>query len=523
MSLYRAVTFRSSSGGRLARIATKRLSPQLPSQALDLPTTHYRFASTIARSSNNGTLSRGIHYYVNPWNTKVRDTNAGAPLNSASYVYCRSHSSKTTRRRQRRNVRQREARVQQRRKTTKAENKIPRGPHGRPAMTENSASENDILQNNLRVGNMKHHENNPKVLLHQTKAKVDMEFQIKHRTIPGNNGEQALFVASMTTTLNNDGFLSLSYHPHVSKDFIKVSNSVFHDSYEFVTMGVATTKKRAEMLAAADAAVILYEMGLNCCDPPNIQDLRRQAKAETEKQRIEQEKAAFKADLAKAQMILEIIDCSRPKFETNIEGMINGRHSWISTASCFVGGIPLSAKGGGAPTKAEAEGKALIAISNSSEMKTIVGGDLMTTYHDLIEASPGQHVASLKIPPLSDDLLQNLLDFGGSAADHDIRVQSFRAMKDEYESKRRNSQTEHIYSRKSVKKNISPEEKQSINIGFAKQEQRRQMRAEKNPDGKEAKMKAIRDALPIKKIQHDLIEALRKDQVVVVSGGTGSG
>ena len=55
-----------------------------------------------------------------------------------------------------------------------------------------------------------------------------------------------------------------------------------------------------------------------------------------------------------------------------------------------------------------------------------------------------------------------------------------------------------------------------------KEEESRMEKATDDPEGKQGKMKSVRDALPIKVIQNDLIDALKSQQVVVVSGGTGS-
>ena len=48
-------------------------------------------------------------------------------------------------------------------------------------------------------------------------------------------------------------------------------------------------------------------------------------------------------------------------------------------------------------------------------------------------------------------------------------------------------------------------------------------KALQDPDGKQGRMKSIRDALSIKAIRQGLLDELKTEQVVVVSGGTGSG
>ena len=63
---------------------------------------------------------------------------------------------------------------------------------------------------------------------------------------------------------------------------------------------------------------------------------------------------------------------------------------------------------------------------------------------------------------------------------------------------------------------------QKSNEIFMKEEESRMEKATDDPEGKQGKVKSVRDALPIKVIQNDLIDALKSQQVVVVSGGTGS-
>ena len=401
-------------------------------------------------------------------------------------------------------------------------------------MTEQRALENDTLQNIMRVGNMNTN-HNPKVIMYNAKHRLDMDMDIEHQTIEGSkiNGGQAIFVATTITTLpNNDDLLSIKDHPHAFTKLIMDDDNDWGSaekcsSVELVTMGIASTKKRAEMLSAADALVLLYEMGIDCRDPPNIQKQRLQAARETQSeaklQQQEHAKAIFKADLAKAQMILETVNSSRPTFDSTTTGKLtNGGPTWVATVTCFVGGVPLSVSGKGASKKAEAEGNALIALVDSRELATIVGRDLMETYHALIEASPGQHIAPLRIPPLPDDLLARCRQRTGSAYEHELRVQNFSSIKEEYEASHRGSSGSRLRCRYR-NSDISSQDKRSISIALSKEEKKRQWKATKHPDGNEARMKTIRDALPIKAIQHELIESLRTNQVVVVSGGTGSG
>lgn len=70
---------------------------------------------------------------------------------------------------------------------------------------------------------------------------------------------------------------------------------------------------------------------------------------------------------------------------------------------------------------------------------------------------------------------------------------------------------------------MSDDVRAEINEAFAREERARAERAAEDPEGRQGAMKSVRDALPIKKIRDGLIDALKCGQVVVVSGGTGSG
>ena len=406
------------------------------------------------------------------------------------------------------------------------------GPRGRLVMTEERFLGDETLQNTLRVGGMSS-EFNPKVVLHNAKNIMEFDVKIQHKATPGS---QPLFLATMTTTYP-DGVLA-SYgkdHPHVLQRII-VPNADDEDSddggdrptttcTELVCMGVASSKKRAETLAAADTLALWYEIGIDGRDPPNIRKQRQlEALGAKERQKAEA-KALFKADLARAQMILEMLNSSRPTFDiTEGDRRINGNPTWTATASCFLRGNVVSATGDTATKRAEAEGKALIELAKSQELERIVGSNVIDTYQTLIDSSPGQHIASLQIPPIPDDLLEEFRDCVGSASDHELRIQRHYLTKDEYEYSLRERHGSEGTRKGGFRQNsLSADEKKAINKALKKEEEERSKRAAENPNGKEAAMKSVRDALPIKKIQLELLEALRTQQVVVVSGGTGSG
>lgn len=422
-------------------------------------------------------------------------------------------------------------------------------------MTEKRYLQDAILQDALRLGGLGSRQApNPKHLLfNAARNKWDCDLHIKHEAAFG-DGETPLFFATLTTAFpfREDLEPYNTNHPHIRQRVVPTTdddksgdnNSVDSMSdpatttvTELVCVGAAPSKKRAEALAAADTIALLYEMGLtDIRDPPSFRQERllaaKKATAELLAGAQARAKAAYKADLAQAQMMLELLGASRPRFETTEVANANvGKTRWKAAVSCFLRGRAVEVQGEPASRKAEAEGKALIALATSEELKSIVGPGLMRTYQTLIDNSPGEHIASLQIPPLPDDLLQDVEECIGTASDHESRVRRHLSAKCKYEgrlgergkdsggssgtsgSRRRNSH--HHYR--------SAEERRAINKSLQKEEDRRYQKAVENPGGREGTMKLVREALPIKNIQDALVDALKTQQVVVVSGGTGSG
>lgn len=409
-----------------------------------------------------------------------------------------------------------------------------KGPRGRPVMTEHRYLEHETLQDTLDLGGIGSNHRNPKEVLYHAKNILKFDLQIKHEATSA--GAQPLFTATITT-FYPDGDLA-SYgkdHPHVfhrtlsspcdsegNSDNSPTSSTVSSTSTELVCVGVAGSKKKAETMAAADTLLLLYEIGIDGRNPPSFKD-KRLAAARAAR---EESEALFKADLARAQMILEMVNSSRPTFTvTEGNGKVNGNPTWIATASCFVRGKALSATTDQEVTKRkEAEGKALVAIATSDKLRDIVGSDVMETYETLIENSPGKHIASLVIPQISDDLIDDVANCVGTESDHDLRISRHYLAKDEYEfSLGERHSNDRNKKGVSLRKSRSNKEREAINDAFQKEEEARAKKQLKNPDGKEAAMKSVRDALPIKAIRQDLIDVLRTEQVVVISGGTGSG
>jgi HrpA-like RNA helicase len=308
-----------------------------------------------------------------------------------------------------------------------------------------------------------------------------------------------------------------------------------HDNglIEIASTGAARRKKHAEYFAAVDLLLHLQqECGIDVHNPPSIrQQLEAQKKA--------QEELEYKEKLEQAKMLLEWCNVSKHlQFDTNP----SRGEKWVSD-------VLLQCKGkfflvtGALPgrSKAVAEGNALIAASKSKELEEIVGRERIETYRALLQKSPAQHVATLHVPPLPTEATLLLEDAIGD--DHEERMkhhartkaqreERFRAaLGDEHVSRKRRGRA--LNDREQTSQAFLEEEesrleralqdREQTSQAFLEEEESRLERALQDPNGKPAAMKAIRDALPIKSIQNELVETLRSEQVVVVSGGTGSG
>jgi HrpA-like RNA helicase len=146
----------------------------------------------------------------------------------------------------------------------------------------------------------------------------------------------------------------------------------------------------------------------------------------------------------------------------------------------------------------------------------------MKHYEAIIDSAPSKAVAALNIPPLPYEVAHSLVELVGPLnGKHDLRMKEHARVKDEFETQlNRHAPTNNRNGRR-------PRPRQSrlevINTGLRDAEIKKGEEITQNPDGKQGKMKATREALPITKIREDLLLALRTEQVVVVSGGTGSG
>jgi len=382
-----------------------------------------------------------------------------------------------------------------------------------------------------------------KQIVHRAQAKMLFTQRYEHSSMGSSKSHDGVFVATLRTTMdkaclskddrdNLDGGTSSTHATFVNDNgHTIVVNDSTNDTIEFVNAGAARTKKRAETHACIDLILQLSEINIDMVNNPP--DLAGKRKAIVEER--------FMSDVKYAKMILEALGVSRLNFDTRpcVEGTTNQQQKqagFISTVRFYCRGVPITETsnidddGGGGRSKAEAEGRALLtATACESVLENFVGRRTMERIRSAITNSPSGHIATLHVAPLPDDALNILTNALGSRS---VRLERMtrheddmaRRMNEFYE---RNIMTTNNHrqrlGREELHSSSSNEEAIRINDVFREEEKSRLEEAICNPDGKEGRMKTIRESLPILAIRQDLIDSLKSRPVVVVSGGTGSG
>ena len=372
-----------------------------------------------------------------------------------------------------------------------------------------------------------------KNLVHNAQTKELLKFKYEHVT-EGRTQHDTLFFATLRSVVDTS-------YLHLNGNNSNNNNNTMKMSVELVNTGAARSKKYAETLAALDLILNLKsELDIDIVHNP-IPDVKQRKKMLREEQ--------FKLNVQRSQMILEVLNVSRPTFDT-IESSHNddyydytttGNHyvnnGYISQVRFYIRGTPIEVVGNVGRSKAEAEGNALLAATESNGiLEQYVGLKKMNEIRNQIDASPGGHVAALHISPLPEEALEVMMNALGSNEEHWERMERHAEMKVRYDEEfhRRQQQTLSLRQQADAMttgtnddeggggEGMSKLMNQKSNEIFMKEEESRMEKATDDPEGKQGKMKSVRDALPIKVIQNDLIDALKSQQVVVVSGGTGS-
>lgn len=290
-------------------------------------------------------------------------------------------------------------------------------------------------------------------------------------------------------------------------------------SLELINTGRAFGKKESHNLALLDLYRQFLEGGVNPRDPPDVRKIM-----------LERAKDAQQSKKNRAQLILEMLDASRPQMGTTSKGK-----TFITEVSMLIDGGKKLVATGIASNKAGSEAEAMI-NSVREPLEEIIGKERLQELHRIIDAAPANHVSMMSVTPLPDKAIDMLVDAMGSPAEHDARMSALEDMQRKFEEKfaeRQESSKWRLGSDgepskadqilKAGRVSRAAERVAEQNSSYADEEVKRLQRAIDDPKSPQGVMKAVRDALPIKAIREDLIKALRTEQVVVVSGGTGSG
>jgi ATP-dependent RNA helicase DHX36 len=239
-------------------------------------------------------------------------------------------------------------------------------------------------------------------------------------------------------------------------------------------------------------------------------------------------------DLAdEGKLMLELVNASRPKTEYKKDSSGKGatKGGWIAQVSAMVdNGKRMEAEGRGA-AKGNAEEAAYGSMVEG--MASAIGTERHAVLRGLVQKSPGNSVAALRIPPLPDAAMDTIIAAMGTPADHDARMREWKSKETVATARRREGEGEESSARGGRREGgrggdgiyverRSPEVIAAVSDKFRAEEENRTAAASdpKSPGGI---MQKIRDNLPIIQIREGLLEALKSSPVVVVSGGTGSG
>jgi len=368
------------------------------------------------------------------------------------------------------------------------------GENGRTIMTHQEMGNNALVARMaLKLNAMLNRMNN-------LKQKMLFEHSCSHENV--GTEHRPMFKVTQRTAINADIF------SEIPADLFILDGGLV----ELCNTGISRSKKEATQLASVDFFVQLGECGIDFRNPPNVQKMLE-----------EKEKERVKILLRRAQMLLELLGTNRPKYDMEIYPP--NRH--VSTVSLLLeNGEWLEVDGKPGKNKKEAQNFATLA--GADQLEVLLGKERLDRYTGMIESSPAGHMASLNINPLpweAKEALEEALDF------HEERIAELESVQATFEEKH-NSRTQ-ASLRHTMRLNLSNtldgeslqmrNKKEKLNKVIEAEESRRLEDALSDPDGPQSIMNVIRDALPIKAIREDLLEALKTNQVVVVSGGTGSG
>jgi hypothetical protein len=586
-----SLPFSSSSSSFLTTTtATTTSQPRISANAIRL----YQSSTTTATAS----APAAVAAIASKQAKQSKEQKKGGSPGSGSGLY----SAKKTNKQKRTFNNSKKKQLLKRKENSKSKSKaaiepIHYGPLGRTALTENKLSE--LLTSssastgtgtdtdttvyggglsNMAVligtaGSAGTTTRTPKMSLMEAQDQLDFttpQFRIEDYTqdgIPtmmqhGNNLHKVTAV-----TIIHDYILPKSlYNKMKIHSHIAVSDNADYNWIELISIGIASTKKRATQLASMDQIALWNEsIGIDLTLAPKLWlPIIEQHREADDKDGVDSEES-FEIRYEKAQTLLELLRCSKIKYEheeviakkktTHKNSKQKGKkrqkkenQSWIADAEIYFRGKSYFSTGDKASNKKDAEQYALVGLFEQND-------DLQNEaniYTNIIKHSPsGKHVSSLQVSRLSNDTFRQLSNSMKSCgindidiANHEKRKQNHKLLKQQYEydelkKQKRNQQrtNNHRTTSPSTQHSNNDDAEQQLATATAtatatvdnmsqfllEQEQTKIKYQKENFAIEYEKMETARAALPIHNIRNDLINKLKTSQVIVVSGGTGSG
>ena len=339
------------------------------------------------------------------------------------------------------------------------------------------------------------------------KASIKMLFKQRTSTSMSGPAHNQTFITAVRTTVPKDALQIVPPDASVAEN----------GDVELLNTGVAFSKKESQTLALFDLYKEFKECGVNAKDPPDVR-----------KMRMEEAKDRQQARKNRSQLLLEMVGASRPIVTTSQKGK-----NFVTEVSMFIDGGKRLEGLGQAISKAGSEAEAIISVVDKPLIE-VLGRARVDELNRIIDASPANHVSMMSVPSLPDRGIDVLVEAMGSPSEHDERMAQLEEIQTAFEAKfvarqeskwRKSSEgpskAEEIL--KAARASRAAERTANENSEYIEEEEKRLQRAVEDDESPQGVMKKIRDALPIKAIREELVEALRDHQVVVVSGGTGSG
>ena len=304
-----------------------------------------------------------------------------------------------------------------------------------------------------------------------------------------------------------------------------------YDWIELVAVGIATTKQRAEHMAALDQMRLWKEAtGIDLSLPPKDRASWSPLEAttvgcdNTNSKQYGGEDSALEALHSKSQAILELLRCSRIQYDFDHHQVESGRTYWTAEAETYCRGNFYFSAGTDrhgepifmAQSKKEAQKYALVELLEQNK-DTLLGKDA-DTYRTLLDSAPQHQIAALRIPQwkegLANGLESSLVEYWARSDDSSSITTGISS---------RNSSSGDNDESEGRNKNMDASTSAAVSAEILKRYQAKLRRYLKNNPKSFESIKTARGNLPIVNLRKSIREALQNSNVVLVEAGTGSG